>query len=199
MSNINRYSSRRQRLDHASARLSRSLRANAHSHHVRFSQIGGRLNKHLMRATVERRRERFGAIAQRLRASLVANIAAARTRIARQRDRVGVFGQRAERAVGVILDQRVARFERAGQLLTAFSYRGVLARGFALVRDGAGHPVRTAATVSSGMRLDIEFSDGRVGAVAGDARVTPQAEPVPLFPRRRRRSGGSTEGQGSLF
>ena len=189
----------RQRLDHASARLPRSLRANAHSHHVRFSQIGVRLNKHLMRATVERRRERFGAIAQRLRASLVANIAAARTRIARQRDRVGVFGQRAERAVGVILDQRVARFERAGQLLTAFSYRGVLARGFALVRDGAGHPVRTAATVSSGMRLDIEFSDGRVGAVAGDARVTPQAEPVPLFPRRRRRSGGSTEGQGSLF
>ena len=188
----------RQRLDHASARLPRSLRANAHSHHVRYSQIGARLNGHLMRASVERRRERFGGIAQRLRASLAANIDATRTRIARQRERVGAFGQRAERAVGVILDQRAARFERAGKLLTAFSYRGVLARGFALVRDGGGDPVRTAATVTTGMRLDIEFSDGRVGAVAGDARVTPQSEPAPLFARRRRRSS-SGEGQGSLF
>ena len=84
-------------------------------------------------------------------------------------------------------------------MLTAFSYRGVLARGFALVRDGGGDPVRTAATVTTGMRLDIEFSDGRVGAVAGDARVTPQSEPAPLFARRRRRSSGSGEGQGSLF
>ena len=83
-------------------------------------------------------------------------------------------------------------------MLTAFSYRGVLARGFALVRDGAGHPLRAAAAVSSGMRLDIEFSDGRVGAVAGDARVTPQAQPLPPL-RRRRRPGGSDEGQGSLF
>jgi exodeoxyribonuclease VII large subunit len=189
----------RQRLDHAAARLPRSLRANAHSHHVRFSEIGGRLSKHLMRANIERRRERFGGIAQRLRASLAANIAAARTRIARQRERVGAFGERAERAVGVVLDQRAARFERAGQLLVAFSYRGVLARGFALVRDGAGHTVRAAATVSTGMRLDLEFSDGRVGAVAGDARVTPKAEPVPIFPRRRRKSGGGGEGQGTLF
>ena len=69
-------------------------------------------------------------------------------------------------------------------MLTAFSYRGVLARGFALVRDGGGHPLRAAAAVSAGMRLDIEFSDGRVGAVAADARVTPQPEPVPLPPKR---------------
>ena len=54
----------------------------------------------------------------------------------------------------------------AEQLLKAFSYQGVLARGFALVRDGEGHPLRCAAAVTSRMRLDIEFSDGRVGATA---------------------------------
>jgi exodeoxyribonuclease VII large subunit len=189
----------RQRLDHAAAGLSRGLRANAQLHRVWFSRVGGRLAPQLLRMNVERRRERFAGMAHRLRASLTANIAAARTHAARQRERVGVFAQRAERAIGVILDQRAARFERAGQLLTAFSYRGVLARGFALVRDAAGDPLRAAAAVSAGMRLDIEFSDGRVGAVAGDARVTPEAPPAPLFPRRRRRSSGNGEGQGSLF
>ena len=64
---------------------------------------------------------------------------------------------RAERAVCTLLDNRAARMERAGQLLGAFSYRGVLSRGFALVRDGEGHPLRTATSVQPGAPLDIEF------------------------------------------
>ena len=188
----------RQRLDHAASRLPRALNANTQSHHVRFSRIGGRLAPPLLRSNVERRRERYGGIAQRLRASLVANIAAARTRIARYGERVTAFAERAERAIGVILDLRTARLDQAGQLLAAFSYRGVLARGFALVRDAGGRPLRAAGAVSAGMRLDIEFSDGRVGAIAGDARITPAAEAPTPFTRRRRRPGGG-EGQGSLF
>jgi exodeoxyribonuclease VII large subunit len=86
--------------------------------------------------------------------------------------------------------------ERGGQLLAAFSYRGVLARGFTLVRDAAGQPLRSAAAVSTGMPLEIEFSDGRVGAHAEG--VTPAAKPgvEPAKPRLHR-SGGS--GQGDLF
>jgi exodeoxyribonuclease VII large subunit len=187
----------RQRLDHASARLPRALHANAHSHHVAFSRISGRLNAHLMRATVGRRRERFTAIAQRLHASLTANLTASRTRIARQSERVTMFGGRAERALGIILDRKAAHLEQASQLLAAFSYRGVLARGFALVRDGGGRPLRAVSAVSAGMRLDIEFSDGRVGAVAGDSRITPTDSSPPYVRRRRRPSGD--EGQGSLF
>jgi exodeoxyribonuclease VII large subunit len=191
----------RQRLDHAAAALARGLRANAQIHRVKFSQIGGRLSAQLLRINVERRRERYSGMAQRLRASLAANIAAARTRIARHGERVAMFAARAERAIGVVLDLRAARLDRAGQLLAAFSYRGVLARGYALVRDAKDHPLRAAAAVSAGMRLDIEFADGRVGAVAGDATMTPATEAVPLLPRRRRATGGGGggEGQGSLF
>ena len=189
----------RQRLDHVAARLPRALRANAHSHHVAFSQIGGRLHRHLLRATIERRRERYAGLAERLRASLASNLAATRTRIARQNERVISFAGRAERAIGIVLDRRAARLEQGAQLLAAFSYRGVLARGFALVRDGGGHPLHTAAAVSTGMRLDIEFADGRVGAVAGDAKMTPQGEARPVYVRRRRRIVGGDEGQGSLF
>ena len=133
----------RQRLDHAAARLPRALRANAHSHHVAYSKIGGRLNKQLMLGQVERRRERYDAIALRLRAGVAANIAVHRTRISRDGERVNAFADRARRAVRQSIAVRRARAERGGQLLAAFSYRGVLARGFALVRDAAGRPLRT--------------------------------------------------------
>ena len=188
----------RQRLDHAAAALTRAQRANAQIQRVDFSRIADRLSPRLLHIAVERRRERYGGIAQRLRASLAANIKAYRTRIARERERIVAFAHRAERAIEVVLDRRFAQVDRAGQLLAAFSYRGVLERGFALVRGVAGEPLRAAAAVTTGMRLDIEFADGRVGAVAGDSHVTPQAQPAPVLRRRRRRPDGG-EGQGSLF
>jgi exodeoxyribonuclease VII large subunit len=186
----------RQRLDHAAAGLTRALRANAHIHRVSFSRIGGRLSAHLLRMHVERRRERYAGIALRLRASAAANIEMHRTRIAQERERVGVFAARSGRAMDNLLDTRWARCERDAQLLAAFSYRGVLARGFALVRDRAGRPLRTAAAVTTGMPIDVEFSDGHVGARAEVVQTSaaPRAEPL----RRRTRRGGDP-GQGNLF
>jgi exodeoxyribonuclease VII large subunit len=186
----------RQRLDHAAAGLGRALRASAHIHRVSFSRIGGRLSAHLLRTHVERRRERYASIALRLRVSAAANVTAHRMRLAREGERVVALAERAERAMDNLLDARWARCERDSQLLAAFSYRGVLARGFALVRDRTGRPLRTAAGVTVGMPMDVEFSDGHVGARAEvvQATTTPRPEPV----RRRRRRGGDP-GQGSLF
>ncbi len=189
----------RQRLDHAAAALGRALRTNAQLHRVELSRIGGRLRPHLLHGLIERRRERHRGLAQRLRVSFASSIEAHRTRIARQRERLASLAQRADRAIGVALDRKFAAAERLAQVLAAVSYRGVLARGFALVRDGASRPVRTAAAVSTGMPIEIEFSDGRVGAVAGDARLMRTGEPALLVPRRRRRRSDGDEGQGTLF
>ena len=113
----------------------------------------------------------------------------------RYRDRVTALGERSQRATLALLHQRAARVERAERLLAAFSYRGVLARGFALVRDGAGQPLRSAAAVTARMRLEIEFSDGRVAATAdGDG-----APPLVAKPKSRPRGGEGSGGQGSLF
>jgi exodeoxyribonuclease VII large subunit len=82
------------------------------------------------------------------------------------------------------------------------SYRSVLTRGFALVRDEQGHPVHAAAGVGPGARLDLEFSDGRVAATADADRPAARriakpvaSEPKPAAPRR----AAKPVGQGSLF
>ena len=82
----------------------------------------------------------------------------------------------------------------------------MLKRGFALVRDGEGHPLRAAAGVAGGMRLDIEFADGRVAATAdGGSRPdvvtrTTVIEAAPPKPKPRAKgSGEGSSGQGSLF
>jgi exodeoxyribonuclease VII large subunit len=185
----------RQRLDHAGERLSRALRANAHVHRVAYSQIGGRLSAHLLRSQVERRRERYASIGQRLRASAAASLKAHRAGIERQRDRVAILAARGARAVDNLLEVRWARCERDAQLLAAFSYRGVLARGFTLVRDHAGRPLRAAADVAPGMAIGIEFADGRVGARVETLQTSGVEREPP--PRRRRRV--PDPGQGSLF
>ncbi len=156
----------RQRLDACADRLPRALIGNAQIHHRQLDRAASRLSRRLLTQRIERCREQ-----------------------------TSVLSTRASRAMRTLLDQRGARLERAERLLEAFSYRNVLERGFALVRDGEGHPLRRASAVASGARLDIEFADGRVGAVAaGDAKTRPA-----VAPRSRRRAGSDHEGQGSLF
>jgi exodeoxyribonuclease VII large subunit len=156
----------RQRLDNAGERLPRALRANAHVHHQQFSRLVGRLSPQLLRKRTERCRELVAA-----------------------------FAQRGVRAQQVYLARRGDRLEGFGKLLRAFSYRGVLDRGFALVRDAGGLPLHSAAAVTAGAPLQIEFSDGRVRARAEEGGA-PAPTPTPSKPRPR---GGGTSGQGSLF
>ena len=50
----------------------------------------------------------------------------------------------------------------ATKLMASLSYKSVLQRGFALVRDGAGHPIHSAAAIKPAQQLTVEFSDGSV-------------------------------------
>ncbi len=208
----------RQRVDAAAERLPRALNANAQIHWTRYSRVCVRLTPQMLRARIvregerlkafagrngraatllrERRDERLGALAARLRAGLRANREAHRQRVGRERERVDALIERARRAIDALLDRRAAGLERCGQVLAALSYQGVLARGFALVRGPDARPLRAAAAVSPGLRLDIEFADGHVRATA-ETRETRAIAPAPPRPRRRRASAGP--GQGNLF
>jgi exodeoxyribonuclease VII large subunit len=194
----------RQRLDACAERLPRALRANAQIHHTQYSRIAGRLTPQLLRSHVERRRLRLDACTHRLGTALKTYKETQSTRITRARDRVTALSDRSRRAALALLATRTARLDRSYQLLRAFSYQSVLERGFALVRDGGGHPLRSAASVKPGMNLDIEFSDGCVGAIAqnvrsaGEAPPEPPSVPASWKPRKPKTSSGGS-GQGSLF
>jgi exodeoxyribonuclease VII large subunit len=211
----------RQRLDHAAARLPRALIANARLHHNQFSRTAGRFGPQILRTRMKRcaeltaalaerarraeevarrrRRERLAVATLRLAAGLKANAQAHGARITGARERTTALAERARRAVLTLLRRQAAIVERDGQLLAALSHRGVLARGFALVRDAAGKPLRTSAAVSPGMPLDIEFADGRVGArVEGTSAAAP-GPAAPAAPAKPRNRAAPDKGQGSLF
>jgi len=76
------------------------------------------------------------------------------------------------------VEQRISssllQIESLGDLLDSYSYQNVLARGFALVRDAADRPVTTAAAVTPGAGLSIQFADGEVAATAGGRADKPR-------------------------
>ena len=195
----------RQRLDSAGASLPRCLKANTHAHFRRFTAASSKLTLRVLhgqisqadhrltvcgerlglssRSLLRRRRDRFAGLEVRLRASKLAYAQAQRNAIARQRERTHRLTERAERALVTLLHRLEARVENSGKLLSALSYRSVLARGFALVRDEAGHPVHAADAIGPGARVEIEFADGRVGATADADRAAPAERRAPAQPK----------------
>ncbi len=100
------------------------------------------------------------------------------------------------RALRLMVETRRRVLDGRAQLLSSLGHHSVLARGFVLVRDGAGHMVRTAMSISEGDALEMEFADGRVAATAGNGAPS-QAKKGTGKPRSSGGSGGGP--QGSLF
>jgi exodeoxyribonuclease VII large subunit len=214
----------RQRLDGASASLPRALKANTHAHFRRFAGTSARLTVRVLRGQIAQarqrltasgermihsarsllriRRDRYAGLEIRLKASKLSNAKAQRQTIARDRERALRLAERARRALATAMQRHQARVAHSGQLLAALSYRSVLARGFALVRDEQGLPVHAAATIGPGARLDLEFADGHVAATADTNRpaATAAAKPVASEPKTAApRRVVKPVGQGSLF
>lgn len=112
----------------------------------------------------------------------------------RRTEQVGALEKAADRAAQQKLETLSSRLAKAGQLLDAYSYQGVLARGYALVLDSEGQVVRSQSGVSGGERLDIRFHDGDVSAVATGA-----AKPKPVKPKAKSSSKTPPPAQADLF
>jgi exodeoxyribonuclease VII large subunit len=121
----------RQRLDGAAGRLPSSLRSNVQRHRLLLARSAGRLSLNVVR-----------------------------NRIDDGMRRVPDMGKRAERSLRQLLAKRSDRFNAEAKLFQSMSYKSVLARGFAIVRDAAGKPLRAAAGVKPNANLSIEFADG---------------------------------------
>ena len=124
----------RQRHDTAAGRLTQALRANTHFHRARLERLSGRLS-----------------------------LNAVTTTMGNDRKRLTDLGQRNARALLRIADFKTQKLESTVKLMTSLSYKSVLQRGFALVRDAKGAAVYSASAVKPAQQLAVEFADGSVG------------------------------------
>jgi exodeoxyribonuclease VII large subunit len=145
-----------QRFDRAGERLGFALQANARAAQARLDRVAARLRGETLAQAIARRSERLRELEARLGAAL----------------------QR-----GLADDAR--RLRQTGRLLETLSHKSVLARGFALVTDEAGHVVRGAGALNTGDQVRLTFADGAVPATIGGGG-----------PRRAR---PDKPAQGSLF
>lgn len=78
---------------------------------------------------------------------------------------------------------------QAGKLLASLSYRSVLARGYAVVKDADGNLLHRREGLAPGDAVAIEFADGEVGATIAGSPVT----------KKKSRPQSGPDGQESLF
>ena len=155
-----------QRLDAAGGRLSGALAASLHGRERVFADIAARL-----RPAGERRISAAAArlAAQPLRPALLsAQHRRGHDALIRAADRLGPAGR-------ARLDRLADRLNSAAKLLSAVSYESVLSRGFAVARTAEGAVISSASAARGA--AEIEFHDGRVGAVFGDGGA-PQTGPA---------------------
>jgi exodeoxyribonuclease VII large subunit len=152
----------RQRFDNAADKLGRALVRATEVKGAAFHRIEGRLSDRPIQQKIETGRKALPQLLERL-----------------------------SRAETRHLGDLARRLDGTGKLLESYSYHGVLKRGYAVVRDAEGKPVRTAAGQNAGDVLDIEFADGRLGAV-----VAQGGAPKPQPKKAARKDGGK---QGNLL
>ena len=175
----------RQRFDRADERLAGAIVAGLDRRHLDLSRHANRLSRQAPRTRLAQTVQRLAALEQRLvfamaRASerralraagdaqRLANLRGALIReTTRAADAAAATAASLHRGVGASLQKRRERLGRFEQLLNTLGYRQVLSRGFALVRDAQGHPLRSASdALAATAMLDIEFADGHMDVMA---------------------------------
>lgn len=175
---------KRQRLDLAAARLTPALARNARLHEARLAGAARRLARLSPAGRLAVLRTRLQAVDGRPEEALLRLVAV-------RRDKLGAVAARGRPAALRGLARESARLQAAAALFASLNYRAVLARGYALVRDAGGGPVRSAAAVAPGAMLAVEFQDGTVQVTAH-----PSDGALSRPTRRPRKPKG---GQGTLF
>jgi exodeoxyribonuclease VII large subunit len=128
--------------------------------------------------------------------------------VARKRQDLAVVIQsdeRLKRLGQAIFQTRAQYLENAGKLLESYSYKGVLERGFVVVRDSTGAPVTAANMLSPGDGVSLSFKDeGRAEAVVSSVGTGGGAPPAPAKPKAikkpaTKRGSPPDDSQGSLL
>ena len=176
------------RLAEARARLGRSLEVEVSRKRQAFAAIGGRVSPGILDRAQALRRERLSQSVRRTASARHASVSRIRERLRQVAARVDAT-----------LLQRIARRngERYAQTARIFdtvrgtaSPEAILAKGYALVRDADGRPVRSPDAVTPGEIVRINVAEGEFRAAV---TASPSARARPRGPRP------ATPTQESLF
>lgn len=201
----------RQRFDTAAGSLERSLIVNTRSHRSTYQNAAGRLSPFLLARVTTKARDQLDGFGERQSRALQVAVRQKRQGYAAIADRLtpirlkhqitignerlSGLSERMDRAYAIRLTKSRDRLDGLEKLLKSLSYKDVLARGYALLRDDKGQPVRSASAVSSGDALSIELADGTIDAVA----TSGSAGPARKAKKPATSEGKKPTSQGSLF
>lgn len=191
-----------QRLDRTGAQLPGAARAGLDRSRLRLARLSHRLGAQSPQARmaraaqrvigladrlvltreqgIERRRNGVMAVGSRLRAAFEGRLRLIRNQQGHERARLQALSGRIARAGEMSRERGSARLVGLAQVLASLSYRNVLARGFAIVRDPDGKALRSIDAVMQAKRVSLTLTDGAVTAVVNEAdreiaEVPPQA------------------------
>ncbi len=112
--------------------------------------------------------------------------------IGRFRDRLANMSSRADGAVGNIVNGNRAFIAGQDRVLQSLSYKNVLQRGYAVVRDRNNIPVGAARSLAIEQAIIVQFADGQVHAVTTEG-------PDSTSKKRPARALSGKDHQGGLF
>lgn len=174
----------RQRFDATAQKLGYALQSNTQSHRIKFTTVRSRLSVGSLRKAIEISREQVRSRFNRANRAILLEIQKRRSQLDRLERQLSPEGlaralnksshqlkflrERIDRAFASEISQMRLQLEGQSKLLWSLSYQSTLARGYTLVRDMEGKPVRLAANVSSKQDLLIQFADGSVAVTSKD-------------------------------
>jgi exodeoxyribonuclease VII large subunit len=214
----------RRRFDEAAAGLGRGLELNTLNKRRSFERTASHLRPDILSNRIAERRQQLSERMTRAERTIERMLDRSRARIeradavfatlpsrleaqaGRARDRLGNLVRHADTAIRHQLTRARSELTAQERILQSLSYKNVLKRGYAVIRDEDDRPVSLAAALSTGAAISIEFADGRIGAVTGDDAIppspsTPLSSPAPSKKRvsKPAEPAAAPPKQGSLF
>ena len=208
----------RRRFDEAASGLGRGLELNTLNKRRSFERTASGLRPDVLAHGLKQQRQRIQERMQRAESLVERRLLQAQSRVSssdsslralparllgqleRQRERVAGAARRTDTAVLHRMSQNRSGIAAHDRILQSLSYKNVLRRGYAVIRDDENRPLTRAATVVSGAALAIEFSDGIVSAIA-TGEGGPIEEGVSSAPKKKPAKApiSGPADQGTLF
>lgn len=206
----------RRRFDEAAVGLGRGLGLNTLNKRRSFERTASHLRPEMLSSRIAERRQIVGDRIMRAERIVERKVTEFKNRVSsanaslrnvparlqvqtgRARDRLANLSRHADTAIRHQLVRARGEIAAQDRMLQSLSYKNVLKRGYAVIRDEEDKPVSQAAALEPGSAVAIEFADGRVAAVTDGASESSSA------PAQKKKATRPTEPvsppkQGSLF